>query len=193
VSAIAAKSGITITDAALSGVRIIETTHFQDERGWFAELWNAERYRVHGLDIVFQQDNASFSRRGILRGMHYQWPNGQGKLITVLAGAVFDACIDVRAGSPTFGRWFGSVLSDENARQLWIPEGFAHGFLVLSDSALVHYNCTTPYDARADRVVAWNDPDVAIEWPALPTTVSQKDQAAPRLVEVRPEALPPFA
>jgi dTDP-4-dehydrorhamnose 3,5-epimerase len=192
VSAVAAHAGITITDTPLPGVRIIDTNRFADERGWFAEVWNAERYRAAGLELVFAQDNVSFSRRGVLRGMHFQWPNGQGKLISVLSGAVFDACVDVRAGSPTFGRWFGSVLSDDNRQQLWVPEGFAHGFLVLSDTAFVHYTCTAPYDARSDRALAWNDPDVGIEWPCQPAVVSQKDQAAPWLADLPPESLPSF-
>jgi dTDP-4-dehydrorhamnose 3,5-epimerase len=192
VSAVVANNGITITDTPLPGVRIIDTNRFTDERGWFAEVWNAGRYRAAGLELAIVQDNVSFSRRGVLRGMHFQWPHAQGKLISVLSGAVFDACIDVRGGSPTFGRWFGSVLSDENRQQLWVPEGFAHGFLVLSDTALVHYNCTAPYDARSDRAVAWNDPDVGIEWPYQPTIVSQKDQAAPRLADLPPESLPSF-
>jgi dTDP-4-dehydrorhamnose 3,5-epimerase len=193
VNATTTHRGITITETPLSGVRLIEASRFDDDRGWFAELWNAERYRGAGLDTALAQDNVSFSHRGVLRGMHFQWPNGQGKLITVLTGAVFDACIDVRVGSPTFGRWFGTELSGDNYRQLWIPAGFAHGFLVLSDTALVHYNCTVPYDAASDRAVAWNDPDVAIDWPDRPTTVSPKDHAAPRLADMRPESLPAFA
>jgi dTDP-4-dehydrorhamnose 3,5-epimerase len=193
VSAVTTNSGITITDTPLPGVRLIEPSRFEDDRGWFAELWNAERYAAAGLDFGIAQDNVSLSRRGVLRGMHFQWPNGQGKLISVLTGAVFDACIDVRVGSPTFGRWFGTVLSDDNHRQLWIPAGFAHGFLVVSDTALVHYNCTVPYDAASDRAVAWNDPDVAIDWPQQPATVSRKDDGAPRLADLRAESLPSFA
>jgi len=193
VSAVAANTGISITDAPLPGVRVIGTTRFDDERGWFAELWNADRYRAAGLDIAFAQANVSFSRRGVLRGMHFQWPNAQGKLISVVSGSVFDVCIDVRVGSPTFGRWFGRVLSAENHQQLWVPEGLAHGFLVLSDTALVHYNCTVPYDAGSDRAIAWNDADVAVGWPHPPRTVSPKDAAAPRLAELRPDSLPHFA
>lgn len=190
---VASHGGLTVADTPLPGVLLIEPSRFEDARGWFAELWNEERYRAAGLDFAFAQDNVSFSRQGVLRGMHYQWPKGQGKLVSVLTGAVFDACVDVRVGSPAYGRWFGSVLSGENRRQLWIPEGFAHGFLVLSVTALVHYNCTVPYDAASDRAVAWNDPDVGIEWPQQPKTVSPKDEAAPRLADLRPESLPSFA
>ena len=193
MNAVASNMGITLTDTPLPGVRIVDTARFDDERGWFAELWNAERYRAAGLDLSFVQDNVSFSRRGVLRGMHFQWPNAQGKLISVVAGSIFDVCVDVRVGSPTFGHWLGDVLSAENRRQLWVPEGLAHGFLVLSDTALVHYNCTVPYDARSDRAIAWNDPEVGIAWPQPPLTVSRKDETAPRLAQLAPESLPRFA
>ena len=174
-------SGITITDATVAGVRIIDAPRFDDERGWFAELWNARRYAAAGLDVRFVQDNVSYSRRGVLRGMHFQSPTPQGKLVCVLAGSVFDVVVDVRIGSPTFGRWFGSELSGANRRQLYVPEGCAHGFLVLSDEAYVHYDCTAEYDPAGDRSLVWNDPDVAIEWPVAPTIVSGKDSAAPSL------------
>lgn len=179
-----------ITQTPLAGVKIIEPDRFEDERGWFAELWNEERYRAAGLTVTFAQDNVSYSRRGVLRGMHYQTPNEQGKLVCVLAGAVFDAVVDVRRGSPTFGGWYGCELSRDNARQLWVPEGFAHGFLVLTDEALVHYSCTVPYDAASDRSLAWNDPDVGIDWPEVPLRVSSRDEAAPCLTRLHPDQLP---
>ena len=175
---------MNVTEAPLAGVKIIEPDRHEDERGWFVELWNEERYRADGLPVTFAQDNVSFSRRGVLRGMHYQTPNEQGKLVCVLAGAVFDAVVDVRRGSPTFGRWYGCGLSRDNGRQLWVPEGFAHGFLVLSEEALVHYNCTVPYHAASDRSLAWNDPEVGIEWPEEPRLVSPKDVAAPTLQHI---------
>jgi dTDP-4-dehydrorhamnose 3,5-epimerase len=179
-----------VTAAPLAGLLVIETHRFEDERGWFSELWNAERYAAAGLDIPFVQDNVSASHRGVLRGMHYQYPNPQGKLITALVGAVYDVVVDVRRDSPTFGRWYGRELSAENRVQLWVPAGFAHGFLALSDEAVVHYNCTALYDAAGDRSLAWDDPDVAIEWPGVPAVISAKDRAAPRLRELPQEALP---
>ena len=183
---------IVVSDTTLPGAQLIEVPRFDDERGWFAELWNEERYRANGLDFTFAQANVSFSRRGVLRGMHFQWPSGQGKLVSVLSGVVFDAVIDVRVDSPTFGRWYGCELSYENRKQLWAPVGFAHGFLVLSDTALVHYSCTVPYERTADRSVAWDDPDVAIEWPMPPVLVSPKDRDAPRLASVARSTLPHF-
>lgn len=179
-----------IIETPLEGVKVIEPDRFEDERGWFMELWNAQRYRAVGLPVAFEQDNVSWSTRGVLRGMHYQTPNEQGKLVCALSGAVFDAVVDVRLGSPTFGQWYGCELSRENDRQLWVPKGFAHGFLVLSDEALVHYNCTVPYDAASDRSVAWNDPEIGIEWPAEPRLVSDKDRAAPVLAVLEPRDLP---
>lgn len=169
-----------IIETPLGGVKLLEMDRFADERGWFSELWNEGRYRDAGLPVTFAQDNVSFSTRGVLRGMHFQTPNEQGKLVCVLAGAVFDVVVDVRRGSPTFARWYGCELSRENRRQLWVPEGFAHGFLALSD-ALVHYNCTAPYHAASDRSLAWNDRDVAITWPEEPRLISPKDVAAPTL------------
>jgi dTDP-4-dehydrorhamnose 3,5-epimerase len=172
---------VRIEDAPLAGIRIIETPRHTDERGWFAEVWNEPRYRVAGLDAAMVQHNASWSQRGVLRGMHFQSPNEQGKLITVLLGTIFDAVVDVRVGSPTFARWYGCELSDGNGRQLWVPEGFAHGFLVLSDGALVQYGCTAPHHAASERALAWDDESVGIEWPETPAIMSAKDRAAPPL------------
>jgi dTDP-4-dehydrorhamnose 3,5-epimerase len=179
-----------IRDAPLAGVKIIEPDRFEDDRGWFMEVWNAERYRAAGLDVHFVQSNVSSSRRGVLRGMHFQYPDGQGKLVTVLEGSIFDAVVDVRRGSATFARWYGCELSVDNRHQLWVPEGFAHGFLVLSDSAVVHYNCTSVYSGGADRSLAWNDPAVGIEWPAAPRTISAKDRSAPALASIPAHHLP---
>jgi dTDP-4-dehydrorhamnose 3,5-epimerase len=170
-----------ISETSLEGVRLVELDPFTDERGRFAELWNTGRYRAAGLDVEFVQTNVSVSGRGVLRGMHFQQPNPQGKLITVLAGTVFDAVIDVRPQSHAFGRWYGRELSAEDWTQLWVPPGFAHGFLVLSAEAIVHYSCSSLYDAAADRSLAWDDPDVGIAWPRQPTRLSAKDRAAPRL------------
>lgn len=179
-----------VIDTDLPGVRIFEPERFEDERGWLMELWNEERYGAAGLDVRFVQTNVSWSRRGVLRGLHYQTrPHAQGKLITVPAGAIFDVVVDLRQGSPTFARWYGCELSHDNGRQLWVPEGFAHGFLVLSDAATVHYGCTTPHRRAAERSIAWDDPDIAIQWPAPPLTISARDAASPRLRSVSPDAL----
>lgn len=167
-----------IIEEALGGVKLIQLDRFKDERGWFSELWNEERYRNGGFDVSFAQTNISSSAHGVLRGLHYQSPSEQGKLVTALAGAVFDVVVDVRHDSPDFGRWFGCELTEANARQLWVPEGFAHGFLVTGTHAVVHYSCTTTYLPEADRALAWNDPDVGIRWPFEPRTISVKDAAA---------------
>jgi dTDP-4-dehydrorhamnose 3,5-epimerase len=181
---------VRITEAPLPGVLVIEATRFRDARGWLAELWNADRYRAAGFDATFVQANISASPRGVLRGMHYQYPHPQGKLITVVSGTTWEVAVDVRAASPTFGRWYGHELSGSNGVQLWVPEGFARGFLVLSDEAVVHYSCTAIHDPSADRTLAWDDPDVGIEWPERPAVLSEKDRAAPRLRDIPPAALP---
>lgn len=183
---------MNVIDAPLAGVRVFEPGRFEDERGWFQELWNEARYREAGLDVCFVQTNISSSRRGVVRGLHYQLPpHEQGKLVTVVKGAVFDVVVDIRRGSPTFARWYGCELTCENRRQLWVPHGFAHGFLVVSHSALLHYQCTTAYVESADRTIVWNDPGIGIEWPTLPTTVSARDRAAPTLVSIPLAQLPP--
>jgi dTDP-4-dehydrorhamnose 3,5-epimerase len=177
---------VTVRDTPLGGVKLVQTRRFADDRGWLLELWNDPRYHAAGLPSRFAQANVSFSEHGALRGMHYQWTLAQGKLVTVLTGSVFDVAVDIRAGSATFGRWFGAELSAANGQQLWIPEGFAHGFLVLSDGALVHYACTAVYDSEGDRALAWNDPDVGIDWPVQPQVVSARDRQAPLLRDIEP-------
>lgn len=145
------------------------------------ETWNAARFREAGLDLTFVQDNQSRSVRGVLRGLHYQEPNPQGKLVRCARGALFDVAVDIRVGSPHFGRWFGAELSEENHLMLWVPPGFAHGFCVLSEIVDLSYKCTALYDAAADRAIAWNDPDIGIEWPFASPVLSPRDAAAPRL------------
>lgn len=179
-----------VIEESLGGVKLIEMTRFEDERGWFSELWNQGGYRKVGLDVQFVQTNVSHSTRGVLRGMHYQNPNGQGKLVSVLDGTIFDAVIDIRHTSPSFGRWYGQELSCANRKQLWVPEGFAHGFLVLSATATVHYACTNPYDRGAERSIIWNDPALCIAWPIEPSSVSAKDLAAPALRQIPLTHLP---
>lgn len=165
----------------LPGVLIIEPQVFGDARGFFLETWNAPRYAAAGIPIAFVQDNLSRSVRGTLRGLHFQEPDPQGKLVHVVEGAVFDVAVDVRRGSPHFGRWVGVELSLENKRQLWVPPGFAHGFCVLSAHAAFVYKCTALYAPQSDRGIAWNDPDLEIAWPIQDPLLSAKDAAAPRL------------
>lgn len=165
----------------LPGVLLLEPRVFGDSRGFFVETFHAQRYTDAGIPGPFVQDNLSRSVRGTLRGLHFQEPNGQGKLVQVLAGAVWDVVVDVRKGSPTFGRWMAAELSSGNKWQLWIPPGFAHGFCVLSDSADFFYKCTSLYAPESERSVAWDDPDLAIPWPVKEPLLSVKDQRAPRL------------
>ncbi len=167
-----------IESTALPGVLLIEPDVFGDARGFFLETWNRRRYRDAGLDREFVQDNMSLSRKGILRGLHFQNPNPQGKLVQVLQGEVFDVAVDIRVGSPTFGRWFGALLSGENHHQLYVPEGFAHGFCVLSETALFSYKCTDFYNPGAEYSLRWDDPDLGITWPIENPILSAKDQSA---------------
>lgn len=172
---------------------LIEPQVFGDSRGSFFEQWNAARYREAGLDVSFVQSNVSESAHGVLRGLHYQWPSPQGKLVSVMQGEVWDVAVDIRRGSPSFGHWAAAVLSAENRRQFWVPEGFAHGFVVLSERALFHYLCTAPYDRTADASLRWNDAQLAIDWPVAQPLLSDKDLRAPFLDEIAPERLPVFA
>ncbi|MCK7594027.1 dTDP-4-dehydrorhamnose 3,5-epimerase [Pseudomarimonas salicorniae] len=182
-----------VTETRLPGCLIIEPKVFGDARGFFMEQWNAARYAEHGIVMDAVQANLSRSAHGVLRGLHYQLPNPQGKLVSVLEGEVYDVAVDIRRDSPTFGQWTAAVLSAENRRQFWIPPGFAHGFVVTSDFALFHYFCSTLYDGPADKGIAWNDPDLAIDWPVKTPSLSAKDQVAPRLKDVDPQHLPAFA
>jgi dTDP-4-dehydrorhamnose 3,5-epimerase len=182
-----------IRETGLPGCVVIEPKVFGDARGFFYEQWNDARFREAGIEIAVRQSNVSSSTRDVLRGLHYQWPNPQGKLVSVLEGEVFDVAVDIRRGSPAFGRWTAAVLSADNKRQLWIPEGFAHGFVVLSERALFQYLCTAPYDAAADAGLRWNDAELAIDWPVAEPLLSDKDARAPFLGEIAPERLPTFA
>lgn len=181
-----------IIETRLPGCVVIEPAVFGDERGYFFETWNAERFGQHGLPTKFVQSNVSTSAKGVLRGLHYQWPRPQGKLVSVLEGEVYDVALDIRRGSPTFGQWEAVVLSAENKKQFWIPEGFAHGFAVLSERAVFSYLCTDVYVKEADAGVRWNDADVAVDWPISNPTLSAKDEAAPFLKDIAEERLPVF-
>jgi dTDP-4-dehydrorhamnose 3,5-epimerase len=182
--------GFTATATTLPGVVLIETPLYRDARGHFLEVWRADRYAEAGVPGPFVQDNLSWSTRGVLRGLHFQHPGAQGKLVGPLAGAIYDVVVDVRAGSLTFGRWEGFVLDAAQGRQVYVPEGFAHGFAVTSETALVLYKCTALYRPGAEGSVRWDDPDLGIAWPVADPVLSDKDRAAPRLAEIPAERLP---
>jgi dTDP-4-dehydrorhamnose 3,5-epimerase len=173
----------------LEGLLIIKPKVFGDARGFFVETWNRQRYREVGLDTDFVQDNVSFSRRGTLRGLHFQNPKPQGKLIQVLLGEVFDVAVDIRRSSPTFGKWHGLVLSADNKLQFYIPPGFAHGFAVLSETALFQYKCTGLYSPKDEMAIRWDDPAIGIEWPLKEPLLSERDAKALPLREAPPERL----
>lgn len=156
------------------------------------ETWNQARYVEAGLPDTFVQDNLSYSRRGVLRGLHFQNPNGQGKLVYVLQGEVFDVAVDIRRGSPTFGQSASVVLSSDNKRQFYIPPGFAHGFCVTSETALFAYKCTTPYSPKDEGGILWNDPALGLDWPIAEPDLSDKDRAAPALARYPQERLPAY-
>ena len=173
----------------IPGLLIIEPKVFGDARGFFLETWNLHRYREAGIGVDFVQDNVSFSRRGILRGLHFQSPKPQGKLLEVLQGEVFDVAVDVRRNSATFGKWHGLVLSGENKRQFYVPPGFAHGFVVLSETALFHYKCTEFYSPKHEMALRWDDPDIGIDWPLKEPLLSERDAKGLRLRDVPPAQL----
>ena len=164
-------------------VLLIEPDVFPDPRGFFMETFHSIKYAEHGLPAVFLQDNHSRSSRGVLRGLHYQLKNPQGKLVRVVSGEVFDVAVDIRRGSPWFGKWVGAILSEENHRQMYVPPGFAHGFCTLSESADFLYKCTDLYAPGDEYGIAWDDPEIAIEWPEMDYLISDKDLANPLLSE----------
>lgn len=170
---------ITVTPCDIEGLYVIEPTVFKDERGYFVETYNQNDMKEAGLDMVFVQDNQSMSTRGVLRGLHFQKQFPQGKLVRVVRGKVFDVAVDLRSDSKTYGKWFGVELSAENMKQFYIPEGFAHGFLVLSDEAEFCYKCTDFYHPGDEGGLAWNDPEIGVEWPLEEgddLIISEKDQ-----------------
>ncbi len=173
-----------IEDLPLRGLKLIQPAVFEDARGYFLELHHEARFAGLGLQDALVQDNLSFSRRGVLRGLHFQAPGWQGKLVSVLRGEIFDVAVDLRRDSPTFGRWHGLHLSEQNHRQLWIPRGFAHGFCVTSEDALVLYKCSTFYEPAQEHTLLWNDPELAIDWPVEKPLVSEKDGRGKRLREL---------
>ena len=181
-----------IIETDLPGCVVIEPAVHGDARGFFYESFNARRFADAGLDLAFVQTNVSRSARGVLRGLHYQWPNPQGKLVSVLDGEVYDVAVDIRVGSPTYGRWAAAMLSADNKRHFWVPEGFAHGFAVLSEHATFVYQCTALYYRACDAAIRWNDAALAIDWPIATPSLSDKDLQAPFLADVPRDRLPTF-
>ena len=181
-----------VSPTTLPEVLLVEPKRFGDARGYFLETFHQARYAEAGIKLGFVQDNLSRSAQGILRGLHLQHPNAQGKLVYVLEGEVFDVAVDVRVGSPNFGKWTGALLSSEDHRQLWIPPGFAHGCCVTSDTALFAYKCTALYTVADEVGMAWNDPAIGIAWPVAEPQLSAKDKVQPRLADIDPARLPRF-
>jgi dTDP-4-dehydrorhamnose 3,5-epimerase len=177
---------VKIIETEIEGLLILEPRVFGDERGFFMETWNEVAFREAGLDLTFVQDNHSRSQKGVLRGLHFQNPGPQGKLVRVANGAVFDVAVDLRQSSSTFGNWVGVELTAENKRMFWVPEGFAHGFLTLSDDTDFLYKCTAPYAPQSEQTLAWYDPVVGIEWPVsgLNPIISEKDAKGVALADV---------
>lgn len=182
-------------ETELAGIILLEPRVFGDERGYFFECYRQDRFAELGIHGTFVQDNQSRSLRGVLRGLHYQLGRPQAKLVRALSGEIFDVAVDVRRGSPTFGRWVGERLSEDNRRMMYVPEGFAHGFLVLSESAEIHYKCTDLYAPKEERGILWSDPGVSVAWPipqGVDLVLSSKDTAYPTLATVPALDLPEY-
>ena len=175
-----------VEETKLDGVLLVTPQIFGDERGFFMETYNRDKALQLGLPAEFVQDNHSKSSKGVLRGLHYQCPNWQGKLVRTVQGEIFDVAVDIRAGSATFGEWVGVYLNDENKQQLYVPAGFAHGFCVTSDTAEVVYKCTSLYQPNEEGSVLWNDADIGIDWPIEVPSLSEKDEDAQRLADLPP-------
>jgi dTDP-4-dehydrorhamnose 3,5-epimerase len=185
-----------VTETNIPAVKLLTPKKFGDNRGFFSETFNRNTFReLVGVDVDFVQDNQSLSvEKGVVRGLHYQLPpTAQAKLVRVTRGAILDVAVDIRRGSPTFGRWTAVVLSAENKRHFWIPEGFAHGFVTLSERAVFTYLCTATYDPVADASVRWDDPQLAIDWPIRDVQLSDKDARAPVLADIAAERLPVYS
>ncbi len=181
---------MNIITTSIEGILIIEPQTFEDQRGFFMETYNQSRYVKAGVNEVFVQDNLSYSLKGTIRGLHFQIRNPQAKLVHVITGEIFDVAVDIRPGSATFGQWTGIHLSDKNRRQLYIPEGFAHGFCVLSDTARFSYKCSNFYAPEDEGGIIWSDPDIGIRWPVENPIISEKDEQYPKLSDLKHEQLP---
>jgi dTDP-4-dehydrorhamnose 3,5-epimerase len=182
-----------VTQTKIPGVVVVKPQRFGDQRGWFMESWQAERYEQQGIPGTFVQDNQAYSQRGVLRGLHIQNPYGQGKLVQVIRGEVFDVAVDVRQGSPWFGQWVGEHLSESNCHQLYVPVGFAHGYIVLSEEAIFTYKCTDYYHPETQFSIRWDDPQIGIEWPGnLDPILADKDRDAPLLSGIPIDRLPHY-
>ena len=184
---------LRVTETSLPGVLVVEPKIYTDERGFFLETWHLQRFLEMGIRENFVQDNHSRSQRGVLRGLHYQEPKQQGKLVRCSRGAIFDVAVDIRPGSPRFGSSVGLLLSAENFLQIWIPEGFAHGFCVISELAEIQYKCTAPYDPASEITIAWDDPRLAIQWPVHDPLLSPKDRLGRRLGDFSEAELPGYS
>jgi len=184
---------MNIITTPIEGVLMIEPQVFEDSRGFFMETYHRNRYIKSGIDTLFVQDNLSCSVHGSVRGLHYQIRNPQAKLVQVITGEIFDVSVDIRPDSPTFGKWTGFHLSDRNRRQLFIPEGFAHGFCVLSEIAHFLYKCSDFFAPDDEGGILWSDPDIGIDWPVQDPIISEKDKQYPRLSEIDPDQLPVLA
>ena len=179
-----------IVSLEIEDVKLVKPRVFPDARGFFMQTYHEKQYRDAGIDVRFVQDNWSCSTKGVLRGLHYQLKHAQDKLVSVIRGEVFDVAVDIRKGSPTFGKWVGTILSEENKHQLFVPKGFAHGFCVLSDQVDFVYKCSDLYTPGDEYAIRWNDPDIGIQWSFEDVLVSGKDGQAPLLKDVPPEHLP---
>ena len=181
-----------ITETSLPGVFLIEPKRFGDNRGFFLETFRSDLFEEAGISAQFVQDNHSRSSKGVLRGLHYQLVQPQGKFVRVATGAVFDVAVDVRRGSPNFGQWFGAELSEDNMNMMYVPPGFAHGFVVLSDTADFIYKCTDYYHPESEQGIAWDDPDIGVEWPISDIMLSEKDKLNPKLKDQHSDLLPQY-
>ncbi len=181
-----------VEETKLPEVLTMQPELFSDERGFFLETWNSKRYESIGIPGPFVQDNVSLSKKGVLRGLHFQHPQAQAKLVQVLSGEVLDVAVDIRVGSPTFGQWVTGVLSGTNHTQMYIPPGFAHGYCVTSDTALFVYKCTDFYNPSTECGIIWNDPDLNIDWPIKEPLLSTKDASYARLKDLPPDKLPRY-
>jgi dTDP-4-dehydrorhamnose 3,5-epimerase len=183
---------LTVKETELPGVLMIESGMYSDSRGFCKDIYQLDEYLSSGLDMIFVQDNHSHSVKNVLRGIYYQAKDPLGKLVMAVTGEIYDVAVDIRVGSPYFGKWTGIYLSPYNNRQLYIPEGFAHGFCVLSDSADVIYKCTRYYKAGDDYGILWSDPDLDIDWPVKDPIISEGDRRSPKLADIPPSDLPVY-